>query len=128
MTICCNSAGGTMELTVNGTVYSVRGSASIMPTNLERSAESNLDGSVFVTSKPVPYMVEFALSDRCLLDLDELMNQTCVDATITLEQVGRTYIITEGTVIGRPAIDPETGEITGVSMAAANITTINFDI
>lgn len=128
MTICCNSAGGTMGLTVNGTVYSVRGSASIQPTNLEREAASNLDGSVYVTSKPVPYMIEFALSDRCGLDLDELMGQTCIDATIELEQVGRTYIITEGTVVGRPALDPETGEITGVSMVASNITTINFDV
>jgi hypothetical protein len=128
MTVCCNSAGGTLRLTIDGIVYSVRGNVTIMPTNLEREAGANLDGSVWVTNKPVPATIEMTVSDRCGLDLETIMGHTCVDATVELDSVGRTYVLVQASVIGRPSLDPTSGEISGLSMVASAVRTLHEDV
>lgn len=128
MSICCTSAGGTLRLTLGGVVYPVRGNVSIMPTKFEVSEGANLDGSVYTTRKPVPATVEMTISDSCGLSLTTLANQACVDATVELDSVGRTYVLVNGTVVGRPSLDPETGEISGVKLVATDVRELNVAV
>ena len=128
MAICCNSAGGTVRLTLDGNVYSVRGNITIMPTNLEYESGANLDGTVYTTRTPVPSTVEMTISDRCGLDLDLLTNTHCVDAIVELDSVGRTYVMVQASVVGRPSLDPTTGEISGISMVCSAIRTLNENV
>jgi hypothetical protein len=118
---CCASAGGTLRLTIDGVVYPVRGSVTIQPSKYDAEAGSNLDGSLWVTYKPVPVMVEMALSDFCGLSIIDLQKKVCTQATIELDHVNRTYILVNASVIGRPSLNPETGEISSVKMVAADI-------
>jgi hypothetical protein len=128
MTICCNSAGGTVRLTIDGQIYSPRGSVTIMPTTKEKTAESNLDGTVYVTSKNVPAKIDVSISDGCGLSLEDLMNHACTEATVELDEVGRTYVLVQATVVGRPSLNPETGEISGISLVAKRIRVLNDNV
>lgn len=113
---CCISTGGIVRLTINGEVFSIRGSVNVMATNIERTEGANLDGSVFVTSKPVPQTVEMTVSDRCGLYLTTLHDYKCGDATIEMPEVGRTLALVNATVTGRPSLNPETGEISNFKL------------
>ncbi|MFG6500147.1 phage tail tube protein [Sulfitobacter sp. 1A15106] len=121
----CISAGGTVRLTVNGTVYAVRGSVTINPTAEERTEGANLDGSPYYTSKPVVPSVEMTLSDQVGLDIGALSGTACGDATIDLDEVERTYIVVNATVVGRASLNPESGEWSGLKLIGSEIRTIN---
>ncbi len=128
MTICCSSAGGTLRLTINGTVYSVRGNVTIQPTNREITAEANLDSTIYTLHKPVPTNIEMTISDSCGLKISDLMNEQCVDATIELDAVGRVYVLVQANMTGRPSLNPETGEISNVQMVAQELRELHFDV
>ena len=127
MTICCNSAGGTRRLTLEGDVIPVRGSVTIMPTRFESTEGANLDGSVFVTHKPMPSTVEMTISDACGFSMSDLHSKQCTDATVELDAVGRTYILVEASIVDRPSLNPETGEISGIKMVCSEVRELNGD-
>lgn len=125
MDLCCNNSGSRVILTVHGSNGSrripVRGSLTIMPTTVETEAGSNSDGSLYVTTKPVPATAELKLSDGCGLKLEDLLNCT-IDASMELIDIKRTYFWTNSRMVGRPSIDTESGEISGLKLASGNVT------
>ncbi|MEM6495633.1 MAG: phage tail tube protein [Pseudomonadota bacterium] len=125
---CCISAGGIVRITVDGVVYPVRGSVTVMATEIEREEGSNIDGSIYVTSKPVPPTIEATLSDTCGLSLQQLINVKCVDITVELPEVGRTLILINGTIVGRPQLNPENGEISNVKFVGSKMREILADV
>lgn len=127
MTVCCTSAGGTLRLTINGTVYAVRGSATIEPAKFDISADANLDGSVYTTYKPTPAMASFTLSDACGLSVKQIQSAQCVDATFELDAVGKTYVFVNGSIVGKPSLNVENGEISGLQMVAEDVREILDD-
>ena len=127
MSLCCASSGGTLRLTIDGTVYAVRGSATVNPAKYDISAESNMDGSLYTTYKPVPVKAEFALSDSCGLSIKQIQSAQCVDATLELDAVGKTYIFVGAAIVGMPSLNIETGEISGLSLVAADTREIHDD-
>jgi len=122
---CCDNSGGRVALTFNGPQgpkkVSVRGSVTIRPTTIETEAEANQDGTMYVTTKAVPAEAEITLSDRCGLTLDDILGCS-VDATIDLIDMKRTYLYTRSRVVGRPEINTENGEISGLKIASVNVT------
>ena len=118
---CCYSSGGRVVVTLNGKRYSIRSTVTVVPWNVERSAEANQDGSMFVTTKPMPYEADLTFSDACKMDIAEL--QTCsLDVTIELVDVRRTYWFTQAIVVGRPSINTMTGEISGMKIMSPQMT------
>ncbi|MDX2265446.1 MAG: phage tail tube protein [Hyphomicrobiales bacterium] len=116
---CCDNAGGRVELTIDGQRYRPRASITIRPTSFEREAEANADGTIFVTTKPMPAEAEFTLSDQCGLTLETLVNACHIDATITLvDMANRTYLFSQASVVGRPELDTESGEISGLKIVS----------
>lgn len=118
---CCISAGGIVRITVGGEVYPVRGSVTVTAVEVEREEGSNIDGSVYVTSKPVPPTIEATLSDTCGLSLKGLMEVKCQDITVEMPETGRTLVLVGGTIVGKPSLDPATGEISGVKFIGATM-------
>lgn len=122
---CCNNSGGRIALTFNTNrgpmKVSVRGAATIRPTTVETEANANQDGSMYVTTKAVPAEAEITLSDRCGLTLDDILGCT-VDATLEMIDMRRTYLFTQSRVVGRPEINSEDGEISGLKIASVNVT------
>jgi len=117
---CCDNSGSRVVITVDGVRYSARSSITIKPTTFEREAGANQDGSIFVNTKPQPAEMEVTLSDRCGLNLESLMQACHVDVTADLFDVNRTYLWTRASVVGRPELDTETGEIKNVTFVSAS--------
>lgn len=122
---CCDNSGGRVILTIDGVRYSARSSVTIKPTTKETEAGANQDGTLFVTTKPVHAEAEMTLSDRCGLSLEALTHDCHVDATIEIFDMNRTYLFTRSTVVGRPEIDSESGEIKGLMIASSFVKEIN---
>lgn len=122
---CCDSAGGRVTLTINGVKYSTRSAITVRPTNVEREAGANMDGTVYVTTKPMPAEMEFTLSDRCGLALSDLVENCHVDVTAELIDVKRTYLFSRATVVGRPELDTESGEISGLKIVSFQAQQLN---
>ncbi len=122
---CCYAAGGRVRITANGTTWSARSSVTVEPINFERAVASNQDGTIFVTTKPVPATAEIVLSDSCGMKIEEIMGCP-IDVTIELVDVRRRYLFTKAVVVGRPKIDTETGAISGLTITANVVTHENF--
>jgi hypothetical protein len=125
--LCCANSGGRVSLTVHtdgGTrKLSIRANVTIMPTTVETEALANSDGSMYVTTKPVPATVELSISDKCGLRMEDLLN-CYIDATLEMIDMRRTYLFTRARMVGRPSIKAEDGEISGVKLASANVSMI----
>lgn len=122
---CCYAAGGLVRITANGQRWSARSSVTVEPINFERSVNSNQDGTIFVTTKPVPATAEIVLSDSCGMRIEDIMGCP-IDVTIELINVRRRYLFTKAVVVGRPKIDTETGAISGLTITANVVTYENF--
>lgn len=127
MTIeCCDNAGGRVILTIGGKKYSSRGGITIRPTTFERTAGSNDDGTLYVTTKPMPAEADIKLSDKCGLVIDDLVAGCHVDATLELIDMRRKYLFTRSSIVGRPEINTESGEISGLKIASAFVKSIPY--
>lgn len=122
---CCDNSGGRVALRINGVTYSARTQVVIRPTTIDREAKANQDGTLAITTKPVPAEADITLSDRCGLNLDALVNNCHVDATIEIIDMNRTYLFTKATVVGRPEIDSESGEIKNLKIVSALVRQID---
>lgn len=122
---CCDNAGGRVALTVDGEKYSVRAAVTVRPSRIEVDGEANQDGSVYFLTKPVPGEADIVLSDRCGLPTDKLINGCLVDATITLIDMARTYLFTRARMTGRPVLNTETGELSGMTIKSAQVKQVN---
>jgi hypothetical protein len=123
VTECCYASGGRASVSINGILVGVR-SVTITPIPYERSVASNQDGSIYTTFKPMPAEADIVLSDACGMTLEDLMGCP-INATIVLIDVKRTYLFTNGVMVGRPTINTETGEIRGLKITANNPTYTN---
>jgi hypothetical protein len=126
MDSCCISSGGIVRISLAGQIVKVRGSVTINETNLDIKEGANIDQSVYTTSEPVPPSIEATLSDGCDVSISDLMKVRCTDITAELPEVGRTYILTGGTIAGRPSLDPSTGEISGVKFVGSQMRAIKI--
>ncbi len=122
---CCYAAGGRVRITANGNIWSARAAVTVMPINFERKVEANQDGSIYTTTKAVPVEAEITLSDSCGMQLADVMSCP-LDVTIELIDVKRRYLFTKAVVVGRPKLNTETGEISGLTVTANAVQTENF--
>jgi hypothetical protein len=120
---CCDNAGGRVIFMIGNLRYPTRGGVTIKPTVVERTEGANDDGSIYVTTKAVPAMAEFKLSDRCGLPIANL-DKCRVDVSIEMVDMNRRYLFTQASLVGRPEINSETGEISGLKVASSFVTQI----
>jgi hypothetical protein len=114
---CCDASGGRVELRIDGKIWSTRGGITLRPLIVERDVVANDDGSISITSKPVPAEIEFTIADKCGLRLEDLLN--ChMDITASFLDMREVWLLTQASLVGRPEISSESGEITGVKAVA----------
>jgi|SRR5580692_2110533 hypothetical protein len=116
--------GGTIYLTVNGQQISPRGAFDIQPLNFERDAESNQDGTMYVTEKSVPATATGSISYTSGLDLQALYSLCGVTCTIALVN-GDTFVFSSASVVGTPKLNTEKGEISDFKIASASARKVN---
>ena len=118
-------AGGRIEISFNGSRYSPRGKATIKPAGLQHSGVANHDGTAARTT--VAKLVEADLTfDRGSAQnntarpkWDSGFMQPFYGVTIKETDVGVMHIFSNASIIGDPALDTETGEVTGLTIQCA---------
>lgn len=122
---CCDNAGGRVLFKAGGKQFNIRAAITIRPSRIEVDGEANQDGSVYYLTKPVPAEADITLSDRCGELTTELIDGCLLDVTIKLIDMNRTYLFTRARVTGRPALNTETGEISGMTVKTAQCKQVN---
>lgn len=123
---CCDNAGGRVVFNVNNRRFATRGGVTIRPTNYERTENANDDGSIYVTTKPMPPTAEFTLSDSCGLNIKDLIENCRVDVTIDLIDMKKRYLFTRASIVGRPEYKTEDGTITGLKVTSSQVREIPY--
>lgn len=115
--------GGRFTLTINGRRYSGRGSARIRPARATPDAGVNWDGSGYGTV--APQLAELDLSfdrgpktQRVRWQENVLLQE--VDVTFHETDANVRHYFVNGRWVGRPEINTENGEVTGMSIRSDN--------
>lgn len=124
VTDCCYASGGRASISINGVAVSPR-KITVTPTNYERDVKSNQDGTIYTVMKPMPAEADISLSDSCGLDINALMGCP-IDVTIDLWDVKRRYLFSKAVMVGRPKIDTESGDISGLKVTGNNVVITNY--
>ena len=112
--------GGTAQLRINGTLITIRTMADIEPASLTATTITNSDGTGSQTLKP-----DIAKWDITLVDADDAGNpldwnslMTSRDMSVSyIEQLtGVVHMLSNAFFEGRPKVNRETGEVTGLSI------------
>jgi hypothetical protein len=121
---CCYASGGRVTVAINGVLVSPR-TVAVIPVNFEREVKSNADGTIYTVNKPMPAEADITLSDACGLDVYALMGCP-IDVTIDFLDMHRRYLFTKAVMVGRPKINAEAGEISGLKVTGNTVQTVNY--
>jgi hypothetical protein len=109
--------GRIIARTSKGDTFSLRGTLNVNPSGISTAAVVNQDGSVDRTATNTAYKFEINFADRGA-DLDALMKADRFNMTFEEEFSGITHYYTNAFFVGDPAINRQTGEVTGLSGAS----------
>lgn len=109
--------GGEMRLTIGGQSFVLRGTFNLDPTNVASKDVTNMDGSVSRQFTPNAFGADLkSMEDTPGIDWNGLIRGPAQPIVIVEELTGVTHNFGKAYVIGQPAIDRETGEVTGLQI------------
>lgn len=106
--------GGECRFTYNGNALVMRSHVKIDPARSDITNITNQDGSVSSSVKPSAAGFETTFEDAAAYDWDAIMRGGPYDVTISEDFTGLIHMFTGAQLSGRPNIDRETGEVTGI--------------
>lgn len=117
--------GGEMRFSVNGNPYILRAAFKSEPTPFEIEGGGNQDGSVYRSLKPTGYMAEPMFQDTDVgiataLDWEAIMRGGPYNMTLVEDHTGRLYMWTNATFEGKPTVDHQNGEVSGIKIRSAS--------
>ncbi len=74
----------------------------------------------------MPATAKFTLSDRCGLSIQQLIKGCKIDVTFDQIDMRKKWLYTAATIIGRPSINSESGAISGLEVAASQVTELPY--
>jgi hypothetical protein len=112
--------GGEMQFNVPSVGYiRLRGTFSVDPAGVTVSKITNQDNTNSRAFRPDGYGAELkSLEDRDDVAWDQIMRAGRQQMTIIEQQTGRIHIFGNAFFEGTPMVDRETGEVTGLRIAA----------
>jgi hypothetical protein len=112
--------GGRILMTTStGQKFSLRGTLNMNPAGISTEAVANQDGSGDRTATVTLRRAEINFADRGL-DYDALMKAPRFNVTFIEDFSGVTHYFTNAFFVGDPQLNRQTGEVTGVTIAAEN--------
>lgn len=124
---CCNViAGGRVEISQNGKMFTGKGTVTVRPTLISRDAEAGSNGKMVGTIKPELAEADIVLANLCDADPIEFFDPNC-DANYTFYEKDRgiRHLYTGAMVTGRPEIDTLTGEVSGMTVKSDKYAKLN---
>jgi hypothetical protein len=119
-----DTKGGRFTLSINGLNYSGRGKATIKPSRVSITNGANMDGTGYSTTKPVLAELDLTFDRGIGLAWDETLLLQSVNATFSEDDYGQTHLYTGARFEGEPAIDSESGEVSGLKLCSDKYQTI----
>ena len=116
-----DTKGGRYSIRIGGQRFSGRGKASIKPAEATPKADPNRDGTAYRTVEAKLPMVSLSFdrgSKSQAIRWTAGMLLRDVDVTFIEDDAGWTHYWTNGSFVGEPDIDTDTGEVTGMSVAS----------
>lgn len=113
--------GGEMRFTFGGNALVLRAKFDSEPAPFEVDGGANQDASVYRTIKPTGYMFEPTFQDTpagtaTSQDWEAIMRGGPYNCTLTETQTRRLFTWTGAQFEGKPRLDHQTGEVTGIKM------------
>lgn len=112
--------GGEMQFNVPSVgVIRLRGAFSVDPAGVSVTKITNQDNTNSRSFKPDAYGADLkSLEDADTIQWDQVMRAAPQQMTIIEQQTGRLHIFGNAFFEGTPMVDRETGEVTGLRIAA----------
>lgn len=112
--------GGEFRFRYNGgNALTIRGEATVEPTNKENTTVVNQNGSLAKVVANMPYKIACTFQDGRAVDWDAIMRLSGVDCTMTEDYTGVVYTCTSGHFEGKPSVNRNTGEVSGLSFVGS---------
>lgn len=110
-----DTKGGRGTIDIDGVRYSARGAAKIMPSTVSLENGANMDGTGYSTVKPELAGVDFSFDRGVFPWTDDLILKK-INVTWVETDTGWTHLFTGARFSGKPEIDTEKGEVTGLKI------------
>lgn len=107
--------GGEMRFTFNASPLVLRAAISYNPTRFEFEGMANQDNSVSRTVKPTAYNFEVTFEDGADVDWDAVMLGGPYNVTVVEDTTGTLHMWTGSQFTGRPSVNRESGEVSGIA-------------
>ena len=111
-----DTKGGRCSIEINGSTYSARAKATIMPSRVSRENGVNLDGTGYSTIKPALAGIDLTFDRGLGIVWDEALMLTELNVTFVEDDLGVTHLFTGAAFEGATSLDTETGEVSGLSI------------
>lgn len=113
-----NIKGGRVSITIGGATYTTRAGVSVAGATIERTNETNRDGTGYSTvkGKLATAEISFDRGERSGLVFNDALLLSTFNATIFEEDAGITHLFTKAAFGGTPSLDTESGEISGLKI------------
>ena len=111
-----DTQGGRLQITIGSTTYSCRGKCQVDPSLVSVDAGVNWDGKGYKTVKPELAAVSLSFDRGKGLPWTQDWMLKDENVTIVELDAGVTHYLTAATKVGKPTIDTENGEVSGVSL------------
>jgi hypothetical protein len=119
-----DTKGGRFTLDINGRTFSGRGKATIKPSRVSVTNGANMDGSGYSAVKPMLAELDLTFDRGIGLEWDETLILQPLNVTFRETDFGATHLYTGARFEGDPAIDSETGEVSGLKICCDKYQTI----
>lgn len=117
-----NKFGGEIRFALStGEKPVLRGQIEVMPSNINAGSVTNQNGSVSKTAELTGYRFNITPEDGGE-DWDAIMRADSFNMTAVEDYTGVTHMWTDGTFVGEPSINRNTGEVSGISGIANRYT------
>ncbi len=116
------NAGGFVELSINGTPYSIAGELEMEELGYEREAVTNQDGTIQAVTKPAPRRFKLKFRDRQGPALvPQIFAAERLDVSAREVHMNRTTLLTQAFAEGKPSRNTQNGEIDGITLVSDQI-------
>lgn len=119
--------GGRVSIEINGARYSARGEVNVMPNTVSLEPGVNRDGTGYQTVKPELASLECTFDRGGPVDVagaplivDDNLLLSEVNVSVVEDDSGVVHYFTNAGFEGRPTINTENGEISGLSVRTDN--------
>ena len=116
--------GGKIRFSIAGNPMVLRGKTEIELADLEKDEVVNDDGSISFMGKNKGYGADVIFEDNLTIDWNGLLRLPPTNITMIEDDANITHLFTQASFTGRPKVDREDGQVTGLKIVSPAYTRV----